>query len=452
MTTNGKADKAKLKEIPIQQARGRQLPATEKQKLVTSLMASVLNIDTDLIDLHTSFFTLGGDSISAIALVSAFRRHGYQLTVAQIFKSPTPARLATIMQERHDKPSQRSEAVVGDIPLTPIQHWFFESKRRYLNFFNQGWVLNPREHIDFEQFKQAIAQIVAHHDMLRARYTRDSDGMWRQTVLGAELYNMNVQHIVCRDEDEFLKLAKHKSASLDIECGPLHSATLFEIKGEQRIHFTIHHLVIDLVSWRIILEDLEILLKGGRLEEKTTSFQEWAIAQEQHAQYFDPSVWDQHINIADMSILANPDPTGVSASSLLDKANETYRTNTQDLALTALLLSFQEVIGKEELSLFLEGHGREPWNNQLDISRTVGWFTTVFPVTLSTLCADSIDTIIKRLKNTLRSIPDKGLSYGAIKHLSPSTDATNAATRALRMKYSTILLLIVISIPKDVFS
>ncbi|KAL1922695.1 uncharacterized protein VTP21DRAFT_10234 [Calcarisporiella thermophila] len=192
-------------------------------------MASVLNIDTDLIDLHTSFFTLGGDSISAIALVSAFRRHGYQLTVAQIFKSPTPARLATIMQERHDKPSQRSEAVVGDIPLTPIQHWFFDSNREYFDHFNQGWVLIPREHIDFEQFKQAIAQIVAHHDMLRARYTRDSDGMWRQTVLEVESCNVNVHHISCKDESEVQRYINQLASSFSLENGEVHCAALFEV-------------------------------------------------------------------------------------------------------------------------------------------------------------------------------------------------------------------------------
>ncbi|KAL1922696.1 uncharacterized protein VTP21DRAFT_10235 [Calcarisporiella thermophila] len=114
------------------------------------------------------------------------------------------------------------------------------------------------------------------------------------------------------------------------------------------------------------------------------------------------------------------------ATSLLDKANETYRTNTQDLTLVALLLSLQAITGETKLSLNLEGHGREPWNNQLDVSRTVGWFTTMYPVTLSMLSSDPLDMVIKNVKSAIRAIPDKGLSYGAIKYLTTSTEATKA--------------------------
>ncbi|KAL1922697.1 uncharacterized protein VTP21DRAFT_10236 [Calcarisporiella thermophila] len=120
MTSNGKIDKAKLKSSSLQTSESRQLPVNEKQKLVISIMSSILNVDVDQIDLNTSFFALGGDSISAIALVSAFRRNGLHLTVPQLFKATTPARLAAIAQEISDKPAYSSDFVISSLqPVRP---------------------------------------------------------------------------------------------------------------------------------------------------------------------------------------------------------------------------------------------------------------------------------------------------------------------------------------------
>ncbi|KAL1922849.1 uncharacterized protein VTP21DRAFT_9225 [Calcarisporiella thermophila] len=444
MTANGKIDKAVLKQTPLQQSRKERLaPVTDKEKLIVKLMASVLNVDEGSIDLNASFFALGGDSISTISLVSAFRRNGLHINVAQIFKAPTPVRLAAAAQERQDKPVQSSDTVVGNLPLTPIQRWFLDSNRANLNHYNQGWVLTPREFIDFKNFKQAIVLLVAHHDMLRARYSKYDGGEWEQSIVDVNSCRANVRLLTCKDEQDFQNNIKAMASSLNIEEGIMHCAALINLGDEQRIYFTIHHLAVDLVAWRILLEDLELLLKGGKLEEKTTSFRDWAISLKQQALLFDPSPWKRYINTTEMDMLIKGDSVEATctgnqllinkinfkASRLLDEANKAYRTSTQDLILVALLQSFHMITGESNLSLFLEGHGREPWKSELDVSRTVGWFTTVYPVALSIADKEPLSILIEKVKGTLRAVPDNGLSYGAIKYLAPSTEATDPIKR-----------------------
>ncbi|KAL1925070.1 uncharacterized protein VTP21DRAFT_4724 [Calcarisporiella thermophila] len=287
--------------------------------------------------------------------------------------------------------------------------------------------------------KQAITQIVTHHDMLRTRFTNQGINSWKQTVMDVGVGEVNVHHIECKDRKEVQEHVKHMASTLDIAKGPMHCAALIELGTEQRVYFTIHHLVVDLVSWRIILEDLESLLQGYHLGEKTTSFQEWAVAQVQQAIHFDPIKWAQNISPSDTTELFENDcieaicsgnqvlvnRLSSSASILFDAANEAYRTNNQDLVLAALLLSFHAITEKTTLSLNLEGHGREPWDDCLDISRTVGWFTTIYPVNLSMTSSDSIGSVIMGVKNNLRTVPNKGLSYGVIKYLAPTTDTTD---------------------------
>ncbi|KAL1914584.1 uncharacterized protein VTP21DRAFT_8115 [Calcarisporiella thermophila] len=368
----------------------------------------------------------------------SLRKHGLSISVQEIFRSPSPARLASIVQENRDRSNRSQDNVVGDVPLTPIQHWFFESRIVYYNHFNQGWVLHPQVRIDFALFTQSISHIVEHHDMLRACYTRDECNEWRQLVHEPLSCKTNIHHIFCKSEEEFLERVKKMSSSFDIEKGSLYCAALFEIGHNQRIYFNIHHLVVDLVSWRILLEDLESLLKGGRLGEKTTSFQEWAVSQVQEAKNFDPTKWTRNISTNDMHDLTIRDGIEAKcinnrtisnkisnlASGQLDKANDAYRTNNQDLILTALLLSFQAITGNMNLELYLEGHGREPWNSLLDVSRTVGWFTTIYPVIFSSINSEDIADTILRVKETLRTVPEKGLSYGVIKYLAPITPDT----------------------------
>ncbi|KAL1914205.1 uncharacterized protein VTP21DRAFT_9675 [Calcarisporiella thermophila] len=435
MTSNGKTDKSKLIEMASQFKIAPVQPTTDRERLIIETMASVLNVDASLINLQTTFFELGGDSISAITLVSAFRRHGLSVSVSEIFKYPTPGKLAPILQEKQDESTRNPSIVVGDVPLTPVQHWFFKSRRFYLNHFNQGWILLPQERIDFTSFTQSITKIVEHHDMLRAYYTRNKDNEWRQSIREPNYCKSNIHYVLCKSEKQFAERVKILSSSFDIEKGLLYCAALFEFGHEQRILFKIHHLVVDLVSWRVLLEDLECLLKGGSLEQKTNSFQEWAVSQLQGAKIFDPIKWARNIITVDMHFLTIQDSVeaksidnrilkrkiGRIASSKLDRANSTYRTNNQDLILTALWLSFQAITGRTDLVFYLEGHGREPWNSTLDVSRTIGWFTTIYPIVLSLKSPNDFAGTIQNVKETLRTVPEKGLSYGAIKYLAPFT-------------------------------
>ncbi|KAL1923976.1 uncharacterized protein VTP21DRAFT_7011 [Calcarisporiella thermophila] len=438
MTSNGKIDKAKLKETLHQTPKSRQLPINDKQKLVISLMSSILNIDAEMIDLNSSFFALGGDSISAIALVSAFRRNGLYLTVPQLFKATTPARLASIAQEKSEKPAYSSEAVVGNITLAPIQHMFFE--RTGLDHYNQsylGFIFGFSQHIEFDLYKKTIVSIIKHHDMLRASYSKGKDGTWRQTVLETDAFAINAHHISCSSEDELKEQVKQLASTFDIERGLVHCAVLFEIGYKQRVCFIAHPLVVDRHSLNIILEDLEESLQGGEAyKTKMTAFREWVSWQENQATLFDPKEWERHLSSIGTAFIpkgndqskhqVSSHKINASASNLLGKAIEVYRTSAHELILCALLLSYSEVTGQTMLPLNIEGNGRKLSGSYHDFSRTVGQFTTIFPTTLSTASTHPQETIIKNVKSLLRTIPNGGVSYGALKYPASSTESTKA--------------------------
>ncbi|KAL2911424.1 hypothetical protein HK105_209103 [Polyrhizophydium stewartii] len=342
-----------------------------------------------------------------------------------------------------------SAPVTGRVALTPIQHMFFAHDWINISHFNQSFVVKPRDTLDIAALTAAIARLAEHHDMLRARFAQGDDGVWSQTLLppSPQTDTENVLAVVVESDDDASACIREAQESLLITHGPLLAVRLLHMHdGSQRLFFGIHHLVIDFVSWQIIFDDLETLLCGRPLAPKTLSFQAWAERMAAHAATLDAAPWRDLIGDHTTLLATQPPATGVpvrsfharavlddTTSAQLDAANEPFNTNIQELVLAALVLSLADVAGcassPAQLCIELEGHGREPFAADLDVSSTVGWFTSVFPVAFSASTASDIGAVVRQVKHKIRSVQLKGLSYGMIKHLAPPT-ADNAFVKA----------------------
>ncbi|KAL2911133.1 hypothetical protein HK105_209410, partial [Polyrhizophydium stewartii] len=445
--TNGKTDKKALAAMHVEIAVD--ALQTDTERALAAVWSQVLGVHVADIGRATSFFALGGDSISAIRLVAKAKQQGLTLSSALIFKAPTLAKMALAATVTETRAAVSSAPVTGSVALTPIQHMFFAHDWINISHFNQSFVVTPRDTLDIAALTAAIARLAEHHDMLRARFAQGDDGAWSQTLLppSPQTDAANVLAVVVESDDDALACIREAQESLSITHGPLLAVRLLHMHdGSQRLFFGIHHLVVDLVSWRVILDDLETLLCGRSLAPKTLSFQAWAARMAAHAATLDAAPWRDLIGDHTTLLATQPPATGVpvrafharavlddATTAQLDAANAPFNTNIQELVLAALVLSLADVAGcassPAQLCIELEGHGREPFAADLDVSSTVGWFTSVFPVAFSASTASDIGAVVRQVKHKIRSVPLKGLSYGMIKHLAPPT-ADNAFVKA----------------------
>ncbi|KAL2911486.1 hypothetical protein HK105_209049, partial [Polyrhizophydium stewartii] len=444
--TNGKTDKKALAAMHVEIAVD--ALQTDTERALAAVWSQVLGVQVADIGRATSFFALGGDSISAIRLVAKAKQQGLTLSSALIFKAPTLAKMALAATVTETRAAVSSAPVTGSVALTPIQHMFFAHDWINISHFNQSFVVKPRDTLDIGALTAAIARLAEHHDMLRARFAQGDDGAWSQTLLPpSPIDTENVLAVAVESDDEALACIREAQESLSITDGPLLAVRLLHMHdGSQRLFFGIHHLVVDLVSWRVLLDDLETLLRGRSLAPKTLSFQAWAARMAAHAATLDAAPWRDLIG-DHTTLLATQPPTASvpvhafharavldeATTAQLDAANAPFNTNIQELVLAALVLSLADVAGcassPAELCIELEGHGRESFADDLDVSSTVGWFTSVFPVAFSASTASDIGAVVRQVKHKIRSVPLKGLSYGMIKHLATPT-ADNAFIKA----------------------
>ncbi len=353
----------------------------------------------------------------------------------------------------------------GEVPLTPIQHWFFEQELARPQHFNQA-VLLDCDGLTPGLVAEALAALLRQHDALRLRFDRDHDG-WRQRHVEDDA----ALHLACEHIDlaEFGDLvqptalrvhADRLQASLDLTDGPLLRAALFELgAGRQRLLLIIHHLVVDGVSWRILLEDLGTALttlqKGDAVTfaPKTTSFRGWAeqligyadsIDMQRELTYWQQRPWsnagclprddEAGANSAAVVCTVNASLDDADTQSLLQDVPSVYHTQINDVLLTALVETFADWTGRRNLLVALEGHGREDLFTDVDVSRTVGWFTSLFPVLLDISAATDPGEALKLVKEELRAVPNRGIGYGLLRYLS-GTDALPAPQPEVSFNY-----------------
>ncbi|MFH0344255.1 MAG: amino acid adenylation domain-containing protein, partial [Chromatiales bacterium] len=443
LTPNGKLDR---KALPAPEYRSEEsfvAPRTPTEDKLAAIWGQVLKLDR--VGIHDNFFELGGDSILSIRIIALAHQAGLKLTPRQLFQHQTIAELATAAEI---VPIGRSEQgpVTGPVPLTPIQQWFFESDEPDLHHFNMAMVLELREAVDSGRLQTALRHLLEHHDALRLRFIY-RDGAWHQRIADvgepAPFSRCDLAALPAAEQAAvFDRIAEQTQASLNLTDGPLLRIVLFDFGTARRARLLIivHHLAIDGVSWRILLDDLDSAYRqlsradAVTLPAKTTSFKDWAHRLTEHAQsaavrreldYWLAGSGQQ------LSRLPLDFPAGVSTQAsarvsvalsieetqaLLTEVPAAYHTQINDVLLAALAQGFAEWTGSHALLIDLEGHGREELAEDLDPSRTVGWFTTQFPVHLALQRASAADNL-KSIKEQLRQIPNRGIGFGLLRYL-----------------------------------
>jgi amino acid adenylation domain-containing protein/thioester reductase-like protein/non-ribosomal peptide synthase protein (TIGR01720 family) len=447
-TTHGKVDKKSLPAPNLNELSSEDSyvpPGNAVEEILARIWKNVLKCER--IGIHDNFFSLGGDSIMSIQVVARACAEGLGITAAQILKNPTISALSSKIQV---KQIQRADTgpLSGDLPLTPIQNWFFENQFTNFNHFNQSFLFKLKNMCRKETIEKILGIIVEHHDCLRLRLKNDG-GVWSQRYKKAGEDPVVVETFDLRDvpaekaADSITDACSKIQGSLNISEGPIIKAALFtgHPDAQDRLFIAVHHISIDMVSWRIIIEDFHALydkITAGEdpiLKVKTSSYRQWAEvlgkfdvsgdakkhwlktleeAPKPPAEYKRSSFG----KMKDLKVSLDAAQTEL----LLNSVPAAYGTKINDILLSALLVAFNRATGAAGLLVSLEGHGREEIPEDMNISRTVGWFTSVFPVHLKSPALSDMGATIKSIKEMLRSVPDSGLSYGILRYLSPDSE------------------------------
>ncbi|RZI24551.1 amino acid adenylation domain-containing protein [Pseudomonas sp. 770NI] len=437
LTANGKLDRRALPEPdPEANRQAYVAPRSELEHSLAAIWCAVLNVEQ--VGLDDNFFELGGDSILSIQVVSRARQAGIHFSPRDLFQHQTVQSLAAV--------ATRSELIIaeqglltGPSGLTPIQHWFFDTDIPAREHWNQALVLKPLQLLDAHRLEQALLAVLEHHDALRLSFT-SRDAQWHAEYLGVPEGGVLLQAQV-RDMQACTALFTDTQRSLDLAQGPLLRALLVDgPQGQQRLLIAIHHLVVDGVSWRVLLEDLQNVyhqLSEGQsvsLPAKTSALRDWAARLQAYAHSEslreELSLWQALLAGPAVTLpvqrphgtLRNCDADTVSVRldaertrQLLQQAPSAYRTQVNDLLLTALARVLCRWSGQASALIQLEGHGRETLFDDIDLTRSVGWFTSAYPLRL-TPQAEQGDSI-KAIKEQLRGVPHKGLGYGVLRYL-----------------------------------
>ena len=469
---NGKLDRKALPLPDIEQNKQDYIaPASDHEKLLATIWADILSVDK--IGVNDNFFELGGDSILSIQVVSRARQVGLNFSPRDLFQHQNIKALAEIATQQGDNSVVAEQGLIeGNSELTPIQHWFFSMPLPNRDHWNQALLLEPTQHLDEMLLEQVLQHLLQHHDALRLAFSESEQWQAQHRTLGPQdtviLHTETVADIA-QCQDECMHLFDTMQRSLTIHEGPLLRAVLVNEaasqgkENKQRLLLVIHHLAVDGVSWRIILEDLQHsyrqISRGEKLQSpaKTSAFRDWTARLHDYAsdetQREKLSWWQQQLTLPEQ--LAIPDKlhkeslpcdyangdnseshaktislslTSSRTQQLLQQAPTAYRTQVNDLLLTALTRTLCQWTKESSVLVQLEGHGREELFKDIDLTRTVGWFTSAYPLRLTPSAVfqehtehksevQGLADDIKVIKEQLRAVPDKGLSYGVLRYL-----------------------------------
>ncbi|MFB4366228.1 MULTISPECIES: plipastatin non-ribosomal peptide synthetase PpsC [Bacillus] len=445
LTSNGKLNRKALPEPNFTSKQTYAPPRNDLEDQLVLIWQEVLGIQR--IGIEDSFFELGGDSIKALQVSARLGRYGLSLQVSDLFRHPKIKDLSPFICKSERIIEQGS--VQGDVPWTPVQQWFFSQDIEERHHFNQSVMLFHSGRLSENALRPALKKLAEHHDALRMVYRNDGK-RWIQINQGiheSQLYSLRTSDLSQSEsgwETQIKQEVADLQQSINLQEGPLLHAALFKTLTGDYLFLAIHHLVVDGVSWRILLEDLSAGYQQAaagqtiQLPPKTDSYQEYARRIQEYAQSsklireeaYWRSVEEQqaaelpyeiphHLNIdSSKRDSLSFSLTEADTAVLLQNVNYAYGTDTQDILLTAASLAICEWTGGSKLRIAMEGHGREHILPELDISRTVGWFTSMYPALISfENHRDELGTAVKTVKDTLGRIPNKGVGYGMLKYL-----------------------------------
>lgn len=445
---NGKIDKEKLNQLRLEVQSKKENPAhpvaheNENEKLIIKVVEGTLRAAVSLSD---NLYERGLDSIKAIQLSVRLESLGLKIAVKDILSNPTVAHMSI-----NSKPvtvTLDQSAVSGTFPLTPIQRSFIESQPEEQNYFVQSVFLEIEDHISQNVLNKIYTAILNHHDALRIRFERLESVVTQ--INDPLVTDANVLYYDLRSDDNYHQaIPQHieqLKQKIDIENGPLFRMAIFALPSKTVLYMLSHHLIVDGVSWRILIEDIQTLFEqhGNKqlfqLPSKTTSFKEWS---ESLASYANDSsflerekdYWKSVVTAGHSSSLSvvnkkqfcyqkdigvyTEELTPEYTNYLLTAVNKAYNTETKEILLTALMQSLSTEFNYQDIVVFIEGHGRESILPGKNINRTVGWFTSEYPVLFKRSRSNSVSDEIILTKESIRQIPGNGIGYGILKYLS----------------------------------
>ena len=550
LTTNGKIDTRSLPP-PDESGLGREseylAPRTEAEKVLATVWGEVLKFEP--IGVHDNYFSLGGDSIKAIQILSRLLREQFKIEIRDLFRHPTVAELAPLMTPVKER--GKKHRVSGPAALTPIQERFFAEQPIDRHHFNHAVLLRSREALRPEAVHAAVTALYRGHDSLRLRFWQaEGEGRWLQEAAAADSEpEFRVVDLggSAEPERDLARQAALLQAGFDLVAGPLMKVMLFRIPEGDRLLLVIHHLAVDAVSWRVLFEELGQVYRqavndrvradlkatslpgptatelrhvdetlggllplpgqrsgeraGGegfvssglegassprpspplrrgegelevlpgplphfaeeeretpiRLPERTDSYLEWAQGLVEHSQSAalrgERAYWAALDSIPSLLLPSDhPVPpanlygdarierielTAEQTRLVLLDANQAYQTTAEDLLLVALGRAFRRWLGTGRMLIALEGHGRAEAIGGLDISRTTGWFTAVYPFLLDLPADRDIGYQIKSVKEALRQVPHGGIGYGLLRYLGPPEEPVLGCAPAIGFNY-----------------
>ena len=416
------------------QASGKEeIPATELEARLRSIWADVLNLKPSQIGLRQSFLSLGGDSISAMMVQSRCKKNNIGITVQDILRAKSLCHLATFAGTVGQS-AQEAEVIEEDFDLSPIQSLYFEYPERQ-GHFNQSVFVRLTKAFQPQSLHQASKIIVNRHSMLRSRFRLSTfDDEWKQRITTDVTGSYSFKSHKCSSREEADPIMSKTQASLDPVNGPLFAMNLFNVEGDNQLLFmTAHHLVVDLVSWRVILQDVEELLTNPASVsdvQHSFSFQTWCKKQVEHAHKMPlnsvlPASEIPQQSFVYWGIEESANTYGnvacegfeldTSATTFVtSKCHQALHTDTVDVLIAAMMYSFSQTFtDRGPPTIFNEGHGRELWDNGIDLSRTVGWFTAMFPIHVPSSETVSFVDTLRRVKDFRRAVPANGRPYFA---------------------------------------
>ena len=436
-TPSGKVDRRQLPEPHFTPQSDYVAPQTKAEETLARLMSDVLSL-SEPVSMTDSFFALGGDSIKLIRLVTMLHNEGFTTQISELMQCSTVHDMARQLATSSDSPAISQEPVDGPITPGAIQQRFLSSHLPHSGCFTQSVVLRALQPINASLLQQVLQALTVHHDMMRACVVNGTIVI--RPTTDDHLFAFAEKTLQAHDKvTHAISETIHCEAKLiDLEHGPTLRTVLLHTADGDRLLMVCHHIACDGVSWRILTDDLTTALTqlaSGHpisLPPKTHAFGYWT---DMVARYRDSYLlakekpyWQRTQTMMENMALTRVDDSqrikrqlmvtleGEPLRQLLTTSVKAYNTEINELLITALCLSYHRLTGSTDLTLQMQGHGREPLHEPVVTDRTVGWFTSVYPVIISGISGD-VRSDIRHVKELLRAVPNKGIGYGILQYI-----------------------------------
>lgn len=445
LTHNGKVDRKALPLFVHHAPTTSGSPSTKKEIELIKIISGIM--DKEHIGVFDNFYHLGGDSIVAIQIATRLKKRGLLIKVKHILEFPVIQEMASTIEYLQNEEVHIPQGIYeGDISLSPTMKWFLFHYATEPNYYHQTCLITLKRKIPIAVLQKAIQKLLIHHDGLRINYDPDRNLMFYNNQIidmsmPIEVVDLTSCNSSSYEEVIYRESCKLKSSIKITEDIPIRIC-IFNGEGqtESKLLLIAHHMLVDAVSWRILLEDLDQLLTTIEenaeisLPQKTTSVKGFVkvlqtLVQEKEIileeDYWRPLLhlpgWTSKCTTSmNTDLIINHDYLNMER---FEQANFIYGTETMDLILAAFGVTVCNWLNSEKAVIEIEGHGREAWPNGIDLTRSVGWFTVMFPFEVHSINAfESLGKLVQYVKETRRGIPQKGTKFGLLKYLRLTED------------------------------